>query len=192
MQLPAAGSLKRAGRPPGRLAEALAATKLRSIQDQRERAKERGSRAAKQQRVDYIVEEMLALRWNGEVARMAMLRFNVSSGTIEHDAAEAKRQIERVTTKDAELKTRLELTLQEFRDIALDLARTGNDHVRVKAIGEGVKAIQTWAQLRGVEAPKQDGMTDLASVLGEALGRRAPGGDGAGKPALETTGEETK
>jgi hypothetical protein len=143
-------TLTRDASPGDKVRTAAAAVKLRAVQEERARAAERGNRAAKAARINFIIEEMLADRWDAKTRKATALRFGVGKDSIRDDAAEASRRISGLTLSDDVIKARMEHALDELLDLARDAARHGD----VRAIGEGARVIGTWAAIRGVEAPK--------------------------------------
>lgn len=117
----------------------------------------KGTRASRSARLDWIVARMSTIPsgWT-EAARLeAMALFDVTRNTVERDAAEASRTIERQAT-DPQLRERLESMLEmasdELRALATDTFIMARE--RVAALRELRETAATWAALRGVAAPK--------------------------------------
>lgn len=106
-------------------------------------------RAAKRERIAYILREMAECRWVPGVSGPATAtRFGVSLSTIEHEAAEASRRLQDLVMSDDELRARLQVGFAHSMKMASDAGGSRGSEALTKAM-------TAWAQLRGLEAPKQ-------------------------------------
>lgn len=127
--------------------------------------------------------------WNAAARQEYMRVFDVALPTCKVDAAEASRMVER-TLDDPQLKRRLEVILDETLDDLHAIATSSaSPFAKVQALRERRETVQTFADLRGVSAPKKVdvGVQDnLAALIAVGLG----GGPAPGPvaPAAATPG----
>lgn len=128
----------------------------------------RAGRENRAKRVAYCADLMVTGRWKvNESTKLVAELFEVSTHTVDRDAAEASRRIEGMALTDKELKDKLEAALDELLELARDAAREGN----YKAVDSATNVVRTWSQLRGVNAPQQhDVGGTIAAVLAIGLG----------------------
>jgi hypothetical protein len=129
----------------------------------------KGTKAGRAARIDWIVAKMVADEWGDAARAEACALFGVSPLTLESDASEASRRIERALD-DPQLKAMLDAVLHETLEElgAIGVSRDENAMVRVAAMRERRETVATWAQLRGIDAPKR---VEIDGVLSALLSR---------------------
>lgn len=152
----------------------------------------KGTRAAKGERIDWIVERMSRIpdEWNDAARTEFLATFAVSFETMKDDAAIASRLLERTLTDD-QLRRKLNLILDESLDELKEIAASARSpFVKAQIFKERRETVQTWADLRGVSAPKKLDVgvhENLAALLAMGLGGSGPPPGAPASPPASTT-----